>query len=182
MVGARGTTKIELGTRKRETLLRKAWYTHDARWFSAVAEEFGMGTANRLNRRVVRSIGQTEARRLAREMGMDSAESLNEFLDFVEVGREFYVTNEALEMSISAIDDERYTISVGTCFVAENTQAAGISDTYECAVFDRLQGWHDALGLPLADEDLPGVPCPKAVGEDCVMTLRLRSRPTLAGG
>jgi hypothetical protein len=50
--------------------------------------------------------------------------------------------------------------------VHENIVRAGIASTYECAVFDRLQGWHDAWGLPVA-EPMPLRTCALAAGRDC---------------
>jgi hypothetical protein len=130
-----------------------------------------MDAANRLNRRVVRFVGKAEARRLARAIGVGAAGSLAEFLDFVNAGRELYVTDEALEMDLESVDDRHYSVSVGNCFVADNVRAAGVSEAYECAVFDRLHGWHDALGLPLTDDLLPAEKCLRAEGWACVRVL-----------
>jgi hypothetical protein len=38
-------------------LLIKGWMSHDARWFMAVAEDFGIEHANRLNQKVARDLG-----------------------------------------------------------------------------------------------------------------------------
>jgi hypothetical protein len=39
-----------LSSSQREALLVNCWMSHDARWFMAVAREYGMEAANRLNR------------------------------------------------------------------------------------------------------------------------------------
>jgi len=39
-----------LSSSQREALLVNCWMSHDARWFVAVAREYGMEAANRLNR------------------------------------------------------------------------------------------------------------------------------------
>jgi len=156
----------ELSEGTREDLLRRAWYSHDARWFAAVAQEFGMEAANRLNRRVVREVGQVEAGRLAKALGVQQASSVAEFLDFLEAGRQLYVAPPLIEMDVRQVDGERYEIAVTQCFVAQNIQRAGIAESYQCAVFDRVQGWHDALGLPLA-ASLPPARCAMAAGREC---------------
>jgi hypothetical protein len=38
--------------------------------------------------------------------------------------------------------------------------------TYECAVFARIEGWHDAWGLPMAEE-VPASTCAMAAGRPC---------------
>lgn len=53
-----------LPAEEREGLIRSCWYSHDARWFNAVAQEFGLEAANRLNRLVCRALGQAEMQRL----------------------------------------------------------------------------------------------------------------------
>jgi len=167
------TETTSLSNETREDLVRRAWYSHDARWYSAVAEEFGLEAANRLNRRIVRVIGQIEAGRLSRALGTQTAEDLSEFLQFMESGRQLYVTPPLIEMDVRQVDGKSYEIAVTGCFVAQNIQRAGIAESYDCAVFDRVQGWHDALGLPL-DDDLPPTRCAMARGEECRRVLAVR--------
>jgi hypothetical protein len=163
-----------LSNETREDLLRKNWYSHDARWFAAVVEEFGLEAANRLNRRVVRAVGQVETRRLANALNVERASNLSGFLQMLETGRELYVAPPLIEMEARAIDESSYEIRVSRCFVAENIQRAGIAEAYECAVFDRVAGWHDALGLPLADDELPAQRCAAAQEQECRRVFAVR--------
>ncbi len=166
--------KTPLSSSVREDLIRKNWYSHDARWFAAVAEEFGIEAANRMNRRIVRAIGQVETGRLAKTLGVERPSNLQEFLSMLEMGRELYVPPPLIEMDARPIDERSYEVTVSRCFVAENIRRAGIAETYDCAVFDRVQGWHDALGLPLAGDQLPATRCAMAQGRECrrVFTIR----------
>ncbi|MBI4631667.1 MAG: hypothetical protein HY740_08135 [Chloroflexi bacterium] len=50
-----------LPSAEREALLIKCWMSHDARWFMAVAKEFGMPTTNRLNQIASHETGKVEA-------------------------------------------------------------------------------------------------------------------------
>ncbi len=175
------TETTSLSNETREDLIRRAWYSHDARWYAAVAEEFGFDAANRLNRRIVRAVGQVEAGRLIRALGVGPAAGLPEFLPFMEAGRQLYVAPPLIEMEVRPLDDKSYEIAVTGCFVAQNIQRAGIAESYDCAVFDRVQGWHDALGLPL-DGDFPPRPCALAEGRECRCTVTLREeRPGESG-
>jgi hypothetical protein len=92
----------------------------------------------------------------------------------LESGRELYVAPPLIEMEARAIDESSYEIRVSRCFVAENIQRAGIAEAYECAVFDRVAGWHDALGLPLTDGELPAQRCAFAQGRECRRVFAVR--------
>ena len=63
-----GAGKLAPGAR--EQLLVKCWMTHDARWFNAVAREFGMEVANRLNQRAVREMAKVEWQRVGGALGI----------------------------------------------------------------------------------------------------------------
>ena len=159
----------QLAPEAREDLISRAWYSHDARWFNAVAEEFGMEAANRLNRKAVRATGAVEAKRLQATLGLGQIGSVPAFLEFMDAGRDLYVAAPLIEMTIRPLDERSYTVEVGRCFVADNIARAGIAETYQCAVFDRIQGWHDGLGFPLI-EDVPAAGCAIAAGKPCIRT------------
>ena len=154
-------------------LLRKCWYSHDARWFMCVAQEFGMEAANRLNRRAVRELGRVEAPRLARALGMDGIDSLEGLARLMDAASHILFPQPGMEFEVKVIDSRSYEASFQRCFVHENIVRVGIGASYRCAVFDRLQGWHDGLGLPLA-EDMPAAPCAKYEGLDCRRIMRIQ--------
>lgn len=147
-------------------LLRRCWYWHDARWFAAVAGEFGIDAANRLNRANVLGLGRVEMRRLMKARGVERVDSIAEALRLYDEARQLYVPSSFMEADIEAVSDDGYDIAIRRCYVHENIVRAGIASTYECAVFDRLQGWHDAWGLPLA-EPMPSRTCALAAGRAC---------------
>jgi hypothetical protein len=150
----------------REELLRRTWYWHDARWFAAVAGEFGIDAANRMNRAIVRALGQTEMRRLMREMAVDGVGGIDDALALFGAGRDLFVPASLMDASVTADDEHAYDVAIGRCFVHDNIVRAGIAGVYECAVFDRLAGWHDAWGLPLIEEP-PAITCAMAAGQAC---------------
>lgn len=154
-------------------LLRRCWYSHDARWYAAVAEEFGMEAANRLNRRAVQALGRVEVRRLIRALGLEEVADLEEFVAVARAGHRILVPPPDMEMEFRMVDARSYEVRLGRCYVHENVERAGIAEHYVCAVFDRLAGWHDAVGLPLAEE-LPALPCAKSRGDQCRRTLTIR--------
>ena len=164
----------DLDAKTREDMVRRAWYAHDARWFAAVAAEYGMEAANRLNRAAVRAVGQIEAGRLARALGKQRAENVEEFLEFLKSGLDLYVAPPLMDMDIRKIDERSYEVTVNDCFVHTNIAKAGITDTYECAVWDRVQGYHEALGQSLEDGQLAGAICVRARGQECRRVLTIK--------
>jgi hypothetical protein len=155
---------------EREALLRRAWYSHDGRWFAAIAAEFGIEAANRANRRALRAATAGEMRAVARANGVDKARDLGEFLTLFGAAASVFVPRSMMEYEVKRIDDRSYEVSFQRCFVHENIVKAGIAEHYVCAVFDRVAGWHDALGLPLS-EDPPALLCAMAQGKECRRTM-----------
>jgi hypothetical protein len=49
----------------------------------------------------------------------------------------------------------------------------GALDTYECGIFERIEGWFDAMGLDYTRTPDLGR-CLKYKGEECVVTIRFR--------
>jgi len=165
-----------LSAETREDLLRRCWMSHDAYWFSAVAGEFGIDAANRLNHRNVRAIGRTEMHRLMKALGAPPSGGLADAMRLFDAARALYVPPPATEADVGPAGDAAYTMRIRRCFVAEDIVRAGIAEVYECAVFDRIEGWHDAWGLPLR-EPLPAARCALAEGRECVRTFEFTAPP-----
>ncbi len=166
----------ELAAPEREDLIRASWLSHDARWFNAVAAEFGIAAANRANRRAIREAGVVEARRLQRRLALPEIRTAGEFVAFTDAGRDLFV-GDVVEMRSDVVDSRTYDVEVTRCFAAENISRAGLAADYECGIFDRIEGWHEGLGLPLA-ESVPGTRCMLANGLPCRRTLRIAATPT----
>jgi len=164
----------ELDPKTREDMVRRAWYAHDARWFAAIAAEFGMETANRINRAAVRAVGQVEAGRLARVIGAPQTPSVEGFLEFLHRGLDLYVAPPLMDMTMTKVDERSYEVAVNDCFVHTNITRAGIDGTYECAVWDRVQGYHEALGQSLEEGQLPPTTCVRARGLECRRVLTIK--------
>jgi len=153
-------------------LLIKGWMSHDARWFMAVAEQFGISSANRLNQIVCREIGRVEMKRFMKTLNIVPPRDIDEYLSLKKAGISLYGP-DLIEYEIEVLDSASYKIHLKRCFAYENTVKAGIKDEYECGIFARLQGWIDAQGLkheltPALDK------CMKVLGEECCYKIRLR--------
>jgi hypothetical protein len=156
----------DLSPEEREGLIRNCWYSHDARWFNAVAQEFGLEVANRLNKQVCRTLGRAEMRRLMRTLRIAEPTTVQELVQVVEAAFRIFVPPPLTQLEIRVVDDHCYEVWIKRCYIHENVTKAGIAVLYDCAAGDRLQGWHDILGLPLVEEPQPR-PCPKVQGREC---------------
>jgi hypothetical protein len=153
-------------------LLVKGWMSHDARWFMAVAEHFGIESANRLNQIVARELGRVEMKRLMKVLTLSPPKNMEEYLNLKKAALSLYGRDLA-EYEIRVLDTQSYTMHMKRCFAYENIVRVGIEKEYECGIFARLQGWIDALGLK--HELLPPLgKCMKVLGKECCYTTTLQ--------
>jgi len=164
-----------LSPTEREALLIKNWMSHDARWFMAVAREYGMEVANRLNQIAAHEVGKAEAQRLVRALGLPPVKTVDDYV----LAQEVFISllgPDLLDYGVSKVGDNAFRVDVQRCFAHDNAARAGISDTFECGIFARLTGWLDALGL--AYETSPPLgKCLKARGRECGYTITLAIKP-----
>jgi hypothetical protein len=153
-------------------LLVKGWMSHDARWFMAVAEHFGMDAANRLNQSVCREIGRVEMKRYMKTLALSPSKDLEGYLNLKKAAISLYGP-DLIEYAIKILDRQSYEMHMKRCFAYENIVRAGIEDRCECGIFARLQGWIDAQGL---EHELapPLGKCMMVLGKECRYTITLR--------
>ncbi|MDI7261844.1 MAG: DUF6125 family protein [Thermodesulfobacteriota bacterium] len=153
-------------------LLIKGWMSHDARWFMAVAENFGIEAANQLNQIVARELGRVEMKRYMKTMNVLPPKDIDEHLNLKKSAISLYGP-DLIEYEITVLDSQSYKMHLQRCFAHENIVKTGIKDQYECGIFARLEGWIDAQGLehrlipPLSQ-------CMKVLGKECCYTVTLR--------
>ena len=160
---------------ERERLLVKNWMSHDARWFMAVAKEYGLPVANRLNRIAAREVGKAEARRLVRALALGPVSSLDDYL----LVQETFISllgPDLLDYRLTRLGDNALRVDVQRCFAHDQAVRAGIVDRFECGIFARITGWLDALDLTY-ELSPPLGQCLKAQGRECGYNLSLAIRP-----
>jgi len=161
-----------LGDAEREALLIKCWMSHDARWFMAVAGEFGLDAANRLNQVAAHEVGKAEARRAVRALELPPVTGLDDYLVLQEALISL-LGPDLLEYGVTKVSDDAYQIHVRRCFASENAERAGIAEQYDCGIFARVTGWLDALDLQYDMTPSLGR-CLKARGQECIYMVRLQ--------
>jgi hypothetical protein len=157
---------------EREALLVKCWMSHDARWFMAVAREYGIEAANRLNKVAAHEVGKVEARRIARALELPAARTVDEWLLTQEILLGLLGPDLA-DYRVTKVGSNAFQLRVRRCFANENAARAGIADQYECGLFARITGWADALSVRYEISPSLGR-CLKAQGEECCHQVTLR--------
>jgi hypothetical protein len=158
-------------TRKelRDLLIRN-WMTHDGLWYGEVALRFGMGEASPMNRRVCRRLGQIEFRRLMALVGAAPPRNMAQYEELFEFGRQIYVP-DVMEFNIEYPSESEQVFHVLECVAHRAMEKAGQLEDYECGIFERIEGWFDAMGVkytrtPNLDR------CLKMKGEACSITVK----------
>lgn len=162
-----------LSSSEREALLIKNWMSHDARWFMAVAQEFGMAAVNRVNRIAAQELGKAEAPRILRALQLPLITRRDDFLLLQEaiIGLQ---GPDLIDYRLSKIGDRGFQIKVQRCFAYDNVARAGIADQYECGILPRVVGWIEAFGLEY--EITPCIAkCLKTQGQECRYTITLEA-------
>ncbi len=161
-----------LSFESQKNLLIKGWMSHDARWFMAVAENFGIDAANRLNQSVCRDLGKVEMTRFMKSLGLPQPKDMDQHLILKKTAISLYGP-ELIEYEIKILDHQSYEMHLKRCFAHENIVKAGIKDQYKCGIFSRLQGWIDAQGLE--HEVMPPLgKCLKVLGKECCYRITIR--------
>jgi hypothetical protein len=161
-----------LSSETEKNLLIKGWMSHDARWFMAVAERFGIKEADQLNQKVCRELGGVEMKRFMKALSLSFPRNMDEHLAINKDAISLYGP-DLIEYEIKAVDRQSYEMHIRRCFAHENVVKAGIKDQYKCGILARVQGWIDAQGL---EHELtpPLGKCMKVLGKQCCYTLKLR--------
>jgi len=162
-----------LSPEERERLIIRCWMSHDARWFMAVAREFGIEAANRLNRVAAHEEGKAEARRLVRALDLPPVVTDGDYLTVQEIIIGL-LGPDLFDYQVVERGDSTFELRIQRCFAHENVTRAGLADVYECGIPARMTGWLDALGLEYELSPSPGK-CPKAQGRECAYTFKLRN-------
>ena len=154
-----------LSSEIQKDLLIKGWMSHDARWYMAVAQHFGIEAANRLNQLVARELGRVEMKRFMKALDLSPSRNMEEYLNLKKAALSMFGP-DLVDYEIKILDHQSYEMHLTRCFAHENIVKAGIKDQYECGIFSRFQGWIDAQGLeheltPALDK------CMKVLGKKC---------------
>ncbi len=150
-------------------MLVKNWMTHDALWYGEAAKKFGMKEASPMNLRVCRKLGQIECKRLMKIVGASTPKDLNEFREIFALGEDAFIP-DFMTYKIEYPGENRMLFHAIDCFAHRGMKQTGMLPDYECGIFERIEGWFDAIGVKYTKTpDLSR--CLKLKGEECLVTV-----------
>lgn len=151
-------------------ILIKNWMTHDALWYGEVAAKFGMAEASPMNLRVCRKLGQIEFGRLMKMVGAPSPKNIEEYQELFEIGKQVFFP-DFISVQIDYPSDDSQVFHFLDCFAHRGMKKLGLLPDYECGIFERIEGWFDAMGLKYTrTPDLSR--CLKFKGKECKITVQ----------
>jgi len=151
-------------------ILIKNWMTHDALWYGEVAAKFGMAEASPMNLRVCRKLGQVEFGRLMKMVEAPSPKNIEKYQELFELGkRVFFPDFVSAQIDYPGYDSQIFHFL--DCFAHRGMKKLGLLPDYECGIFERIEGWFDAMGLKYTrTPDLSR--CLKFKGKECKITVQ----------
>lgn len=153
----------------RDILIRN-WMTHDALWYGEVAAKFGMAEASPMNLRVCRKLGRIEFKRLMKVVEASPPKDFEAYRELFELGKEVFVP-EFVTIQIDYPGKSLQRFHVSECFAHKGMKKLGLLPEYECGIFERIEGWFDAMGLRYTrTPDLSR--CLKFKDEECRITVQ----------
>ncbi len=136
----------EIGRDELKEILNKSWITHDAMWFRYCLEECGIEATNRINRAAIRSASRIEIVRLARLLGVERVESFEALVRLL-TGALTILQADFMKFECEFPEDGVLRWRTHRCFAYEGITKLGVIGQYQCGIFERVQGWVDALNL-----------------------------------
>lgn len=161
---------MKLDLEQLRDLLMKNWMTHDALWYGEVAKASGMAVASPMNLRVCRKLGQIEFGRLMRMVGASPPKDMGQYRELFELGQQaFFPDFVSVQIDYPARDTQVFRVL--DCFAHKGMAKAGLLADYECGIFERIEGWFDAMALQYTRTPDLGR-CLKFLGKDCTVTVQ----------
>ncbi len=153
----------------RDILIRN-WMTHDSLWYGEVASRFGMTEASPMNLRVCKKLGKIEYRRLMKMVGVSTPSNMVDYRELFELGKKVFFP-DFMNVQIKYLEDDLQVFRVLDCFAYKGMKEAGVIDDYECGIFERIEGWFEAMDLMYTlTPELSR--CLKLKGDDCTITVK----------
>jgi len=150
-------------------ILLMNWMTHDALWYGEVAKRLGMAEASPMNLRVCRELGRIECRRLIKRSNAAFPKNMAQYVELFDFVMGVFVPN-FMKFELDYPGDNIQVFRISECFAHRGMEQAGLIADYECGIFERIEGWFDAMRLKYSrSPDLSR--CLKYKGGDCTITV-----------
>jgi hypothetical protein len=128
-------------------LINKCWMTHDGMWFYHCLQELGMEKTNHLNKAANRSLAHIEIKRIMKAFGLGEVRNHEDLENMAACGFQV-VKGDFMNFNFHFPARNLMRFDMGEhCFALDGMRRLGVEKEYECGVFNRVEGWFEALGL-----------------------------------
>lgn len=131
-------------------LISKCWMTHDGMWFYNSFLEFGIETANKLNKSAIRSLASIEIKHIKKALGIKDIriDTYEEFKGFFSSISDILVPDFMnVILSFPRENVVHWEFNDKRCFAYNGIKLLGVNDNYECGPIYRIKCWLMALGI-----------------------------------
>lgn len=129
-----------------QELLIKCWMTHDGMWFYQCLQEFGIDTANRLNRAAIKALAPLEIERVRKAYQLGPVEDFADLKKLIDSA--FGVLKGYfMQFRYSFPSENVMHWEMDTCFAYEGMKRLGVADAYQCGLVHRVGCWIEHAGV-----------------------------------
>jgi hypothetical protein len=131
-------------------LLGKCWMTHDGMWFFNTFSQFGIESANKVNKLAIQSLAPIEVRRFKKAMGFskEAIESFEELRSFFSNVADLLIPDFMnVKWTFPDQDILHWEFSEKGCFAYNGVKMLGVIDEYECGPLFRIGCWLKEIGV-----------------------------------
>ncbi|MBY9020114.1 MAG: hypothetical protein KGD67_03580 [Candidatus Lokiarchaeota archaeon] len=138
----------QLNKHQLKELLVKCWMTHDGSWFYNCVKEFGIETANRLNKASIKSLSPIEMQRIKAALGLGEIkiESFEQLRDFIDNGFSI-LKGDFMKFNYTFPEKNVMHWEMEKCFAYDGMLRIGVKEKYECGLIYRVCCWLDVIGV-----------------------------------
>jgi len=138
----------QLNKHQLKELLVKCWMTHDGSWFYNCVKEFGIETANKLNKASIKTLSPFEVQRVQKALGMEKTKvkSFEQLKTFINNGFSL-LKGDFMDFNYTFPRKNVLHWEMGRCFAYEGMKRIGITNKYECGLLYRLGCWLEVIGV-----------------------------------
>ena len=135
-----------LNKKELKEILIKCWMTHDGMWFYHCLNECGIEKTNKINKAAVKSMAKIEINRIKKAFNLEKINNFQELQNLIDKALEVFKA-DFMGLTYNFPLNNQVHFEMNPCFTYNGIKGLGVIDKYECGIFDRIEGWFDALDI-----------------------------------
>ncbi len=132
--------------------LRKNWLSHDARWQMEVVKNFGWDAGNKINKAVIKDIGNVMIFRMMKIFGITEVRNIEKLRTLILSIVNLNFPPPANVYQLERVSNSTLCIKCQKCSTYDNVKKVRATKLYECGCFSLREGFFNALNLTLEQE------------------------------